>query len=194
MGEFVKDDRLELVHVNGKPSHYREKSSHGKGPISEENANYLRTSRPINKDTYMNAAVKPANQQSSPRAEVSEVKMLDSSPTEMSDTPSNGQLTPTDSDQSVDFVDLTRVPEGTTPNLTQPYGNRLIPQIMDELAATDPQRIVFSLAKLHRGVLELQHISAQSFTRAVDKTAWWLRGQVGTQSTIRPVAYIGPRE
>lgn len=31
------------------------------------------------------------------------------------------------------------------------------------------------------------------FARAVDKTAWWLRDQVGTPDSVQPVAYIGPR-
>lgn len=76
------------------------------------------------------------------------------------------------------------------------YGRRLIPQIIDDLAAADPDRVVFSLATLTRvGEMELREVSACTFSRAVDKTAWWLYRSIGNENTaIEPVGYIGPRE
>jgi hypothetical protein len=64
---------------------------------------------------------------------------------------------------------------------------------MDSLAAAEPERIVFSLTTFSGDSLEFRHISARAFTKAVDKTAWWLHSQVGKSDSIRPVGYIGPR-
>lgn len=93
------------------------------------------------------------------------------------------------------------------------YGKRLIPQILDHLASTEPDRIVYSIAAFADDSHEFRHISAQLFAKAVDKTAWWLHERVGTlngisnghgeagqngtqQETpnIKPLGYIGPRK
>ncbi|KAJ5539035.1 AMP-dependent synthetase/ligase [Penicillium frequentans] len=65
---------------------------------------------------------------------------------------------------------------------------------MDNVAVIEPERTVFSLAILVNWSLELKSVSAFLFTRAVNKTASWLRCQIGISSTIRPLAYIGPRK
>ncbi|KAF2420725.1 acetyl-CoA synthetase-like protein [Tothia fuscella] len=91
----------------------------------------------------------------------------------------------------------------------QNYGKRLIPQILDSLAVAEPDRIIYSLSSFPNGTSHFQPISAGAFTKAVDKTAWWLhnqvRGQDGTQNgdhgegngdsskKILPLGYIGPR-
>ncbi|KAH6867180.1 hypothetical protein B0T10DRAFT_53432 [Thelonectria olida] len=95
------------------------------------------------------------------------------------------------------------------------YGKRLIPQILDRLASTDPDRIVYSLATFgspHSPAF--RHISAYTFAKAVDKTAWWLHkhlytaangvvngeqtsctnGQKQEASEIQPLGYIGPHD
>ncbi len=93
------------------------------------------------------------------------------------------------------------------------YGRRLIPQILDRLAATDPDRIVYSIAAFADDSHKFQHISARQFAKAVDKTAWWLHDRVGTQNgisdaeqdagqngkqqkptKIQTLGYIGPRK
>ncbi|KIM94081.1 hypothetical protein OIDMADRAFT_136765 [Oidiodendron maius Zn] len=55
------------------------------------------------------------------------------------------------------------------------YGRRLIPQILDDLAASEPNRIIFSIVQFSDTSYEFRHISAGTFAKAVDKTAWWLR-------------------
>jgi hypothetical protein len=86
------------------------------------------------------------------------------------------------------------VAEDNLSNASVPYGKRLIPQIMDSLAAAEPERIVFSLTTFSGDSLEFRHISARTFAKAVDKTAWWLHNQVGRPASIQPVGYIGPRK
>lgn len=74
------------------------------------------------------------------------------------------------------------------------YGKRLIPQILDNVAATDPDRIVYSIAKSADISQGLQHITAKQFAEAVDKTAWWIQSKVGKSTTLEAVGYIGPRK
>ncbi|UZP37004.1 hypothetical protein NXS19_004820 [Fusarium pseudograminearum] len=73
-------------------------------------------------------------------------------------------------------------------------GNRLIPQILDDLAATEPDRIIYSWAKSSDLSQGFRHISAREFTKAVDKTAWLLQRELGETSEIRAVGYIGPHD
>ncbi|KXT02248.1 hypothetical protein AC578_5081 [Pseudocercospora eumusae] len=80
------------------------------------------------------------------------------------------------------------------PKNSQDYGRRLIPQILDDVAAVDPDRIVYSVAHFVDGCRDFRHITARSFARAVDKTAWWLQSQVAASSTIQPLGYIGPHD
>jgi hypothetical protein len=79
-------------------------------------------------------------------------------------------------------------------NTLTEYGKRLIPQILDHLATAQPDRIIYSVATFSDTSFEFLHISASNFTKAVDKTAWWLHNQIGNSTVIQPVGYIGPRK
>ena len=79
-------------------------------------------------------------------------------------------------------------------NASTDYGKRLIPQILDSLALTEPDRIIYSVATFSNTALEFRHISARTFAKAVDKTAWWLHSQVGKPTSIQTVGYVGPRK
>jgi acyl-coenzyme A synthetase/AMP-(fatty) acid ligase len=65
---------------------------------------------------------------------------------------------------------------------------------MDSLAATEPNRVIFSLTTVSDKNLGFQPITAQMFAKAVDKTAWWLHSQVEKSDSVRPVGYIGPHD
>jgi hypothetical protein len=73
------------------------------------------------------------------------------------------------------------------------YGKRLLPQILDDLASTEPDRIIYSVAKSSDISQGFQNVSARVFAKAVDKTAWWLHNQIGKSTTLEAVGYIGPR-
>jgi malonyl CoA-acyl carrier protein transacylase len=73
-------------------------------------------------------------------------------------------------------------------------GKRIIPQILDHVASTDPDRIVYSVAKSADISQGLRDITAQQFARAVDKTAWWLQAKVGKSTKLEALGYIGPRK
>ncbi|KAF4945802.1 hypothetical protein FSARC_14357 [Fusarium sarcochroum] len=74
------------------------------------------------------------------------------------------------------------------------YGNRLIPQILDDVASAEPNRILYSVAKSSDLSQGFRDVSARAFTKAVDKTAWLLRRELGESPDIRAVGYIGPHD
>ncbi|KAF4900571.1 Non-canonical non-ribosomal peptide synthetase FUB8 [Colletotrichum viniferum] len=73
-------------------------------------------------------------------------------------------------------------------------GKRLIPQILDDLAVSEPDRLVFSIAKSSDISQGFHDVFARQFAQAVDKTAWWLHKQVGNTGEVQPVGYIGPHD
>lgn len=79
-------------------------------------------------------------------------------------------------------------------NTSMKYGKRLIPLTLDEMASAEPDRIIYSVATLSDISHELRHISARTFAKAVDKSAWWLHNQIGKPTLIQLVGYIGPRK
>ncbi|KAI9750497.1 MAG: Transmembrane osmosensor [Chaenotheca gracillima] len=75
------------------------------------------------------------------------------------------------------------------------YGRRLIPNIVDERAQSDPERAVYSIPisreDLSRG---FEDISARVFANAVNRIAWWLESELGKGSSFQTVGYIGPHD
>lgn len=200
MGEFNQDSRLELVYVDGARSHYREKiSDGGHNPITESTASYLRSPKSIKATAYVSSAFNnastPPSSSSDCSVSSSEGKYTDSRLT-TPDILVAPDLSPSQPGLGIHIQSKYGVTESnqeTTTEVSTEYGRRLIPQIMDDLAASKPETTVFSLTVLSDGLLKVNPISACQFTRAVDKTAWWLRDQVGTPESVQPMAYIGPR-
>lgn len=85
------------------------------------------------------------------------------------------------------------------------YGKRLIPQILDNLALAEPDRIIYTLASFPNATAQFRTVNARTFAQAVDKTAWWLQNQIRGPNRARngatedfnkkilPIGYIGPR-
>jgi len=174
MSEFKKDPRLELVYEDGRPFYFKEKVSDAHTPrISETSASYLQAPKQVS--GYFSGRSSPG---------------IDSG-ISVSSTP--GSTSPRlTADKDIPTKELST--SNTNDPTSIPYGKRLIPQIMDSLAAAKPDLTVFSIATKSGDGLNFRDISAREFTSAVDKTAWWLRSQVGTPSSIQPVGYIGPRK
>ncbi|KAM0531336.1 hypothetical protein ACHAPP_008096 [Verticillium nonalfalfae] len=196
MGEFSKDKRLKVVYEDGRPSHFEEQPPEkGSEGITEATADYLRQARPLSVHEYLSGASTPSTIASSDSASVKRSSFFSQS--ELSE--GNTQATP--ATNSPPSLASSPVEKPSSVSLSQepdrddtPYGRRLIPQIMDSLAVVEPERVVFSLTKLSAESLEFRDISAQLFTQAVDKLAWWLHAQVGDTEQIQPVGYIGPHD
>ncbi|KKK24685.1 transferase family protein [Aspergillus rambellii] len=204
MGEFGKDNNLELVYEDGRPSYFKEKPQEGHAlGTSETTATYLQQARLVSASEYLNGASTPSIASSavasasnsttlSPRMTVGTSRATTPGTQSPLSLASNGpDLTAEDK--------LSKLSSAPSPELADgaasiPYGKRLIPQIMDSLAAAEPGRIVFSMTTLSGDSPEFRPISARAFTQAVDKTAWWLQNQVGKPNSIQPLGYIGPHD
>ncbi|KAG9253419.1 transferase family protein [Emericellopsis atlantica] len=198
MGEFEKDDRLELVYDDGRPSYYRElaqASSDALG-ITQANATYLQPATPRSAQNYLSGVstpriVTPDLGESQGGSSISSLDAVttDSTPTtpEIQSAEGSAQGDPENPRQ------VTQDKDNFGQDETQ-YGRRLIPQIMDELAAAEPDRHVFSLVTRLEGSLHFRHVTARTFAQAVDKTAWWLQEALGRSDTIKCVGYIGPHD
>ncbi|KAI6779256.1 Transferase family protein [Emericellopsis cladophorae] len=179
MGELEKDDRLELVYEDGRPSYYKELSqarSDALG-ITQANATYLQPATPLSAQAYLSVVstpriVTPDLAKSHGGSSVSSIDAVgtDSTPT----TPEVPSVDGSAQGDPENPLQVTQDKDKVGQDDTQ-YGRRLIPQIMDELAAAEPSRHVFSLATRSHGSLQFRHVTAQTFAKAVDKTAWWLQ-------------------
>ena len=77
---------------------------------------------------------------------------------------------------------------------SQPYGSRLLPQVVDRLSQSDPQRVyvIFPLSSdLSRG---FRDVTMLEIARAVNKLAWWIEMNLGRSTVFETVAYIGPSD
>lgn len=196
MSEFNNDSRLRIVYEDDRASHFEEKPNGPNIPSSYSSwESYLQAPRQL---------CLSSSGYSSPCSNSSRSEKV--SPTTSPNTTehctedsslSSPMLHNKDCFEEGTGLGLQSRPadEPATADADKPaFGRRLIPQIMDSLAGTDPNRTVFSLAKYSNNSLEYQNISAQAFTSAVNKTAWWLTDQLGEPATIQPLGYIGPRK
>jgi hypothetical protein len=202
MGEFCKDDRLELVYEAGRPSYFREKPWEGDAcGINKTTASYLQEARPLGTSEYLNRTLTHPVTVPPAMPSPSDLPIF---------TPSEGAGGSTASTPEIlcltgfalsglgivmeDKSSSDSFPEQISKTASVPYGKRLIPQIMDSLAAAETGRIVFSLATISGDSLEFRHVSARAFTKAVDKTAWWLQNQIGKPDSVQALGYTGPRK
>lgn len=201
MGEFAKDEKMEVVVEDGRPMYFREKRlSHDEfGSIRTATMNYMQEAKQISMSGYLSSVstsrtVSPVIPSSKDFTTFSPREDATSSRESTPETHSPANLATADilsdtaNKQKISFqAEESKGQDGS-------YGRRLIPQIMDSLAARDPNRIVFSLTTARDGSLGCLDVSAKTFTHAVDRLAWWIKGQVGISSSIKPVGYIGPRK
>jgi len=72
-----------------------------------------------------------------------------------------------------------------------PYGKRLIPTLIEEIAQTDPQRVCFSFplsSELSQG---FRDVNFKSFANAINKTAHFIQQEIGRSSMFETIMYIG---
>lgn len=183
MSEFKREPRLELVYENDRPSYFKEKPASEDGlTIADLSASFLRVPK------------RKSGEYSGFSSGVSDTSMQSGR-----SSPVNGSATSVGSGSDISSKiskksKRSSLRSSKNSNDFLPYGKRLVPQIMDDLADTEPLRTVFSLATLSGKSIQLRYISAREFTNAVNKTAWWIHNQVGKPDSIQPIGYIGPRK
>lgn len=73
-------------------------------------------------------------------------------------------------------------------------GQRLLPSVVDEIARSDPHRVLYSISKTSQPRDGFQDISAAHFSQAVDRCAWHLHRELGPGVNFPTVLYIGPQD
>ncbi|KAI0149419.1 hypothetical protein BJ166DRAFT_63086 [Pestalotiopsis sp. NC0098] len=70
-------------------------------------------------------------------------------------------------------------------------GRRLPPVLLDEIAAEDPERVLYSIAKTEKIEDGFRDISYKTVANAVNRGALWLKEMLGTDES-RVFCYLGP--
>ena len=77
---------------------------------------------------------------------------------------------------------------------SQPYGSRLLPQVVDQLSRSDPTRVyaTFPLSSdLSRG---FRDVTMLEIAQSINKLAWWIEMNLGRSTVFETIAYIGPSD
>lgn len=83
------------------------------------------------------------------------------------------------------------------PSKTIPYGQRLAPQVVDEIAQHTPDRTYAILPKTDKLDGGFEDLTFEQYANAVNKLAWWLVKELGTvedDADFPTLAYIGPND
>jgi thioester reductase-like protein/acyl-CoA synthetase (AMP-forming)/AMP-acid ligase II len=73
-------------------------------------------------------------------------------------------------------------------------GQRLIPMLVDQLAQSEPDRIIYSVARTHDPSGGFLDVSAQALARAVDRCSWHIEERLGRGENFPTLAYMGPQD
>lgn len=73
-------------------------------------------------------------------------------------------------------------------------GHRLLPSLVDELAATDPGRVLYSFPHTNDPKDGFRDISAKTMARAVNRCAWYLEDTLGRREWFPTLMYLGPQD
>jgi acyl-CoA synthetase (AMP-forming)/AMP-acid ligase II len=74
------------------------------------------------------------------------------------------------------------------------YGRRLVPTIIDQLAASDPDRNFASYPKssdLTEGFID---VSFSTLSNAINRASWWLAAAMKSTASSDTFAYLGPND
>ncbi|KAL8938631.1 MAG: hypothetical protein Q9211_003115 [Gyalolechia sp. 1 TL-2023] len=72
-----------------------------------------------------------------------------------------------------------------------PYGLRLLPQVLDDLARSKPERVFASVPKTFELKDDFREVTVLQLSRSVDRLARWLEECIGRSSTFETIAYLG---
>ncbi|KAI1461664.1 hypothetical protein F4805DRAFT_412942 [Annulohypoxylon moriforme] len=78
--------------------------------------------------------------------------------------------------------------------MTSVLGERLLPSFVDEIALSDPSRVLYSMAKTKNPEDGFEDIDARSFASAVNRLSWYIDEHLGRGQGFPTVAYIGPQD
>lgn len=74
-------------------------------------------------------------------------------------------------------------------------GRRLLPHVVDDIAAKEPDRIIYSFTRSKDPKDGFQNVTAQELARAINRCAWYIVKELGTPDQDFPtIAYMGPQD
>ncbi|KAI4234458.1 MAG: hypothetical protein LQ349_003784 [Xanthoria aureola] len=71
------------------------------------------------------------------------------------------------------------------------YGSRLLPQVLDDLAITNPERVYACFPTTTDLKDGFRSVTMAQMARAVNHMAWWLDNSIGTSPSFETVSYLG---
>lgn len=71
------------------------------------------------------------------------------------------------------------------------YGRRLVPQVLDELARSDPDRVYAAIPKTADVKEGYRDITVAELARCVDYTSKWLEEKFGRSENYETITYVG---
>jgi hypothetical protein len=78
--------------------------------------------------------------------------------------------------------------------LCGPYGERLLPQVVEAIAETDPSRVWASIPISLDVTDGFRDITFKEMLHAIDFICWWIEYQIGSSRDFETVAYLGPSD
>jgi len=73
-------------------------------------------------------------------------------------------------------------------------GRRLLPNVIDELAREEPERILYEFPTDNDVTLPYTKVTARQYANAINRAAWALEGALGRGSGFPTVGYTGPQD
>ena len=71
------------------------------------------------------------------------------------------------------------------------YGSRLLPQVVDELASSNPTRVYATIPVSPDLSQGFRDVTVLDIAKAVNAFAWWLEERIGKSSSFETLAYMG---
>ncbi|KAL8935232.1 MAG: hypothetical protein Q9216_005528 [Gyalolechia sp. 2 TL-2023] len=86
---------------------------------------------------------------------------------------------------------LSRVMTASDPPTQPAYGSRLLPQVLDDLAESKPERIFASIPKTFELKDGFRDVTVLQVSRSVNRLAWNIDGNIGRSPNFATIAYLG---
>ena len=88
------------------------------------------------------------------------------------------------------MVDASRRPD-TNEETSVKFGQRLLPTLIDEIAQSDPERLLGMMPRTAVPEDGFADITYRGFATAVNACAWWLDAHLGRNVNHQTIAYNG---
>ena len=78
------------------------------------------------------------------------------------------------------------------PSQGRSYGRRLLPQVLDDLSSSTPERLYATIPRVTKDLSQGFHdITIKDVACCVNALAWWLQEEIGRSDSFETLCYIG---